>query len=378
VKRRLRIAIATAGRFHVLDLARELSDLGHEVRFYSYVPRFRARRFGLKDECRVSLLPFVLPVLAWERLAPRWGARVRERLVFGLLNRAVMLRLHPCDVFICMSGIYLEAAIEAKRRFGARIWLERGSRHILSQYEILMAIPGAQPPTDEAIRRESAGYALADRIVVPSGQVADSFARDEAAHAKLFLNPYGVDLEMFPIRSRQPKRPATTILNVGSWSRRKGSDILASAIERAPGTRLVHVGAIADLPFPVDESRFTHVEPVRQEQLAAYYSDADIFASAAMEEGLSVVQGQALASGLPLICTDRTGGADLAHTPTLADRIFVVPHGDVEALTSAIAALRDRLSAGPGLPDLTESDRETLSWAAYAQRYSDELCRDLA
>ena len=363
----------------MLDLARELSALGHEVRFYSYVPRFRARRFGLKDECRVSLLPFVLPVLAWERLAPRWGARVRERLVYGLLNRAVMLRMRPCDVFIGMSGIYLEAAIEAKRRFGARIWLERGSRHILSQYEILAAIPGAQPPTDEAIRRESAGYALADRIVVPSAQVADSFLRDEAAHAKLFLNPYGVDLEMFPARSRQPSGGVvTTILNVGSWSRRKGSDILANAIDGAPGTRLVHVGAIADLPFPADESRFTHVEPVRQDQLAAYYSEADLFASAAVEEGLSVVQGQALASGLPLICTDRAGGADLAHTPTLADRIFVVPHGDVEALTSAIAALRDRLGAGPGLPDLTESDRETLSWAAYAQRYSDELCRDLA
>jgi alpha-maltose-1-phosphate synthase len=376
VKRRLRIAIATAGRFHVLDLARELSDLGHDVRFYSYLPRSRTRRFGLKDECQISLLPFVMPVLAWERLAPRLGARARERLLFGLLNRAVMLRLRPCDVFICMSGIYLEAALDAKRRFGARIWLERGSRHILSQYEILASIPGARPPTDEAIRRESAGYALADRIVIPSAQVAESFERDEAVRAKLFLNAYGVDLKMFPARSHQPEHAAFTVLNVGSWSRRKGGDILADAIAGAPGTRLVHVGAIADLPFPADESRFTHVEPVRQDELAAYYADSDAFASAAMEEGLSVVQGQALASGLPLICTDRTGGADLAHTPALADRICVVPHGDVDALSSAIAALRDRLGAGHGLPDLTESDRETLSWSAYAQRYSDELCRE--
>ena len=36
--RRLRIAIATAGRFHVLDLARELNALGYAVDFYSYVP----------------------------------------------------------------------------------------------------------------------------------------------------------------------------------------------------------------------------------------------------------------------------------------------------------------------------------------------------
>src|SRR5690242_18534482 len=35
---RLRIAIATGGRFHVLDLARELAALGHEVQLYSFVP----------------------------------------------------------------------------------------------------------------------------------------------------------------------------------------------------------------------------------------------------------------------------------------------------------------------------------------------------
>jgi hypothetical protein len=31
--RRIRVAIATAGRFHVLDLARELNGLGNDVKF---------------------------------------------------------------------------------------------------------------------------------------------------------------------------------------------------------------------------------------------------------------------------------------------------------------------------------------------------------
>lgn len=42
-----RIALATAGRFHVLDLARELCQLGEDVRFYSYVPKSQALRYGL-------------------------------------------------------------------------------------------------------------------------------------------------------------------------------------------------------------------------------------------------------------------------------------------------------------------------------------------
>src|SRR5271168_495340 len=87
VRRRLRIAIATAGRFHVLDLARELHALGHHVSFYSYVPRARARRFGLPDECHVSLLPLVLPAVVCERMLPRLVPRMRERVLNASLNR---------------------------------------------------------------------------------------------------------------------------------------------------------------------------------------------------------------------------------------------------------------------------------------------------
>ena len=144
--RRLRVAIATAGRFHVLDLARELNALGYAVDFYSYVPKMRALRFGLPSACHRSLLPLALPALALERFAPAVPLSIREGFLYKSLNLAVMTRLRTCDLFIGMSGIYLEAARFAKRRFGAAIWLERGSRHILSQDEILAAIPSAAGP----------------------------------------------------------------------------------------------------------------------------------------------------------------------------------------------------------------------------------------
>jgi glycosyltransferase involved in cell wall biosynthesis len=343
------------------------------VRFYSYVPRARARRFGLPDECHVSLLPLALPAAAWQQLMPRLMPKTHERVLYALLNRSVMMRLRPCDVFICMSGIYLEAARFAKQRYRAIIWLERGSRHILSQDEILASIPGVERPGPLVIRRELAGYELADRVVVPSQHVAESFRRDRSSYAKLFYNPYGVDLGMFPQCPKKAPTEPISFLFVGTWCLRKGCDVLAAAMMQVPGVRLTHVGPIGDLDFPTVDDRFVHVDPVRQPELSRFYAAADVFVLASREDGFGVVLSQALASGLPLICTDRTGGADLAHTPALAARIMVVPHDDVGALACAIAGWRDRWHCGERLPRLSEADREKLSWATSARRYSDEL-----
>jgi glycosyltransferase involved in cell wall biosynthesis len=290
-----------------------------------------------------------------------------------LLNRAVMMRLRPCDVFICMSGIYLEAAFFAKQRYRAAIWLERGSRHILSQDEILASIPGAQRPSPLAIRRELTGYGLADRVVIPSHHVAESFRRDRSTYAKLFYNPYGVDLATFPLRAKKAPIEPISFLFVGTWCLRKGCDLLAEAVRKIPGVRLTHVGAIGDLDFPTGDDRFLHIDPVPQRELSRLYGVADVFILASREDGLGVVLAQALASGLPVICTEHTGGADLARTPALAALITVVPAGDADALSSAIAAWRNRVRAGADLPPLATSDRETLSWVSYGRRYGDEL-----
>jgi glycosyltransferase involved in cell wall biosynthesis len=375
--RRLKIGIATVGRFHVLDLARELCVLGHDVSFYSIVPRRRARKFGLPDACYVSLLPFVLPFLFWERVMPGFARKSRERFLFIALNYAVMLRLRRCDLFIFMSGIYLEAPRFAKWRYGARLWLERGSQHILSQDEILAKLPGAERPTALVIKRELAGYKLADRIVIASKHVEESFRGDPFVYRKLFRSPYGVDTDMFPQREARAEKKSIVLLYVGSWSLRKGCDVIVEAISLLTGISLVHVGGLADFPFPVDSTRFVHFDAVPQWQLAQFYADADGFVFASREDGFGMVLSHALATGLPVIATDRTGAPDLALTPDLARRITVIPHGDARALADAITALRDRLLREGAFQALADDDRDALSWAAYGRRYNTELLRDL-
>lgn len=373
LKKPIRIAIATSGRFHVLDLARELHALGYDVRFYSYVPRQRAIAFGLPPECYVNLIPLLLPVLGWFVKAPKLWPGLLERWLWAALNRAVIARLQPCDVFICMSGIYLEAAKHARDKFGALVVLERGSKHILAQDEILARLPGAERPSALAIAREQAGYKLADSIMIASQHVLESFARDPDAQRKCVVNPYGVELALFPpLPARVPTREVVFVY-AGMWSYRKGCDLLTLALQQTSGIRLVHVGALGDCPFPAAQPNIQHLDKVDQAALSGIYRSADAFVLASREEGLSMVQAQALASGLPVLCTADTGGQDLCHAPALADRVHVVPSDSVDALVQGLLHVASRLRAGPAYAPLTEADRQTLTWSAYGKRYAENL-----
>jgi glycosyltransferase involved in cell wall biosynthesis len=282
------------------------------------------------------------------------------------LDLLVILRMHRCDVFICMSGIYLAAARFSKWRYGAKLIVHRGSRHILSQQEILSSLPEATQVSQFIVSRELENYAIADYIAVPSTHVAESFAPWPELARKLFLNPYGVDLEQFPLRRNNP--PAEpTVLFVGNWTYRKGVDVLADAIANMPGVRLVHVGALGDAPFPTQPQLFHH-EPVPQWQLRSYYEASHVFVLASREDGFGLVLSQALASGLPVVCTDRTGGPDLAQAPGLAKLIQIVPAGDSNALRCALTdALKDAMGSNQ-VTILTDAERENLSWKAYALR----------
>src|SRR5262249_37559865 len=150
--------------FHLLDLARELDALGVDVRFYSYVSRKMAVRFGLPRRCHVGLLLFVFPLVAWQRLLPRLFPRIVERLICWALDLLTIFRMRPCDVFICMSGLFVMAPRYAQWWYGARVILHRGSKHILVQKEILARLSEGQQVTSFAVKRELLGYAIADRI----------------------------------------------------------------------------------------------------------------------------------------------------------------------------------------------------------------------
>jgi glycosyltransferase involved in cell wall biosynthesis len=81
-----------------------------------------------------------------------------------------------------------------------------------------------------------------------------------------------------------------------------------------------------------------------------------------------------LASGLPVVCTSRTGGRDIASLIGRSDVVFEIPPDDHVALAAAIRRALD-LPRGPqGAPrDILQSSRAALSWGEYGRRYDQFL-----
>lgn len=362
-----KINILSPGRFHVCDLARELDKNGYDVKFYSFVPTKRALKFGLPKRCNASVIAFMLPFLFLERKLfkkQKWAGRLRivvQDYITGIYMR-------KCDLLIAMSGDFLYAVKKAKKQ-GATIIMERGSKHILEQRKVLEAIPslhGTKPVPDINVKRELAGYKLADYIAVASKHVVESFKKQDYPIEKLFKNPYGVDLSMFHEQPDADKK--YDFIMVGGWSYRKGCDIIVEAIRRTKYTFL-HVGGIVDVDFP-KEDRFTHVGVVDQTELIKYYNQAKIFVLPSKEEGLAMVQAQAVACNLPLIGSKDSGAEDLQQMVDDPKYITLVEDYTPEAL---IKAMDKAMEVYPTLKGKKYAGKaiENLTWEAYGKRYAD-------
>jgi glycosyltransferase involved in cell wall biosynthesis len=157
--------------------------------------------------------------------------------------------------------------------------------------------------------------------------------------------PYHCDLAPFLSQPRPERDPAQlTYLFCGQMIPRKGLDHLLTAFtalhSKYPHTRLLLTGREASLPTLLNSVpaptrariEYTGFQP--PESLPAIFARADIFILPSRYDGWGVVVNQALAAGLPLICSDAVGAAHDLIDPDKNGLLF--PPGDIPALTNAM------------------------------------------
>lgn len=172
----------------------------------------------------------------------------------------------------------------------------------------------------------------------------------------------GVNLRVFSLYKK------FDVIMVGGWSFRKGCDIIADAI-RQSGLSFLHVGGIVDMEFPKDK-QFTHVPSVDQKELIHYYNKAKVFVLPSREEGLAMVQAQAIACNLPLVGSKDSGAEDLKAIVEHPEYITIV---NDYALDSVLTAIKSALEQQKNMNGILYAGKaaEVLTWKAYGERYND-------
>jgi glycosyltransferase involved in cell wall biosynthesis len=274
--------------------------------------------------------------------------------------------MRQCDVYIALGTVYLDSFTQAKKRFGSKTILEWGSKHVREQQRILASIH-AQLNEEYFNLRSCKAYDIVDYISIPSEHVVRSFLKYGYAREKLWKNPYGVDVSMF--RPLQNETKTYDVVMVGAWCKRKGCDLIVDALKHVD-LSFLHVGSLGDVPFPTLPN-FTHIDAVEQSQLVHYYNKAKVFVLPSREEGLAMVQVQAIACNLPVIGSRDSGAEDLKAMVADSSYVTMVEAHTPEDVRHAIQEALNHYKTLQGV--YAGSAIANLTWEAYGRRYAENI-----
>jgi glycosyltransferase involved in cell wall biosynthesis len=377
----MQIVQAVIGAFHHFDLAHELNDRHHLKKIYSTWPWARLKREGLPRHLVTTFVPFHAAnylLLKHISFYPKNLYKAVDLLNFTAFDTWLSYMVPECDAFIALSGVGLKSGPVVQRR-GGKFICDRGSTHHRFQTQVLIEEYArwgvANPPVlPKQTELEERIYELADAITVPSSRALQTFIEMGVPAAKLHRIPYGVRLDRFSRTASPPDiRERFEALFVGQVSLRKGVPYLLQAFAkvRHPNKRLRVVGAphpdvmsILDR-LPRESVEFLGVLP--QAELPAVLGSSHALVLASVEEGLALVQAQAMACGCPVIATTGTGAEDLF---TDGEEGFIVPDRDVDALADRMQRLIDEPELQQGMSAAALDKVRTLGgWREYGDRW---------
>jgi phosphatidylinositol alpha-mannosyltransferase len=312
---------------HVENLAAELRLLGHDVDVLA--PTVAD---DLDEPHFVSLGPsFPIPYngsVARIAMGPSHTQLVRRALLDGAYD---LVHVHePMSPSVGLISV-IQASVPVVGTFHANLdrsaALRLGAPVLRRGYNKL----AARIAVSESARETWQRYFRGPLAIIPNGVPNELFVKADAIPAFNDGNP--------------------TLLFVGRLEQRKGLIYLVRAFLRLkpayPRLRLVVVGRddrdIREKAMTMVPGRFRpdliFVGSVSQEDLASYYASADVFCAPSLGgESFGIVLVEAMATGLPIVCSDIGGYRDLVRDQREA---LLVPPRDPEALASSIAVLLD-------------------------------------
>lgn len=250
------------------------------------------------------------------------------------------------------------------------------------QRECDLWCPGEKVPIPQSMfARINRDLERADLVLCPSIFVKDTMVLNGIPEAKCFVNPFGVDSQLFKPRSLIPIAPK--FICVGTICVRKGYQYLFRAFELVkkviPDAELICVGDYKR-DFAKEKPKwnglFTYIPHVDHPTLANMLQKCTAFVFPSQEEGFARVISEAMGAGLPIIASYESGATTLVRDGVEG---FIVrgrdPHHIAEAMIRVAFDSELNLKMGQAA---FEKGAAKNSWQDYGDRLLDAFAQKLS
>jgi glycosyltransferase involved in cell wall biosynthesis len=209
------------------------------------------------------------------------------------------------------------------------------------------------PHFEEFCRREEDEWNAADVIFCGSEFVRECMAAVDGPVERCRVVPYGVD-GRFSLHPRMRHTGPLRVLTVGTVNLNKGAPYVLEAAKQLRGKAVFRMVGCIEVSSQAERELRSHLNLlglVPRSEILKHYAWADVFLLPSVCEGSATVTYEALAAGLPVICTPNTGSVVRNGVDG-----FVVPIRHPEAIVSAIELFLEDRSL---LEEMSTKARET-------------------
>ena len=377
------IVVSCFAGWHGFDLAQGLDRAGLLQCLVTLAnPRQIEANYGIPRH-RIRRLPFAGLLHRTELwLSTNASAGIND-LYYGffcwLYDCFTQIFLGPHTRMLIAWHPFATKALVKARQQGIVTVLDVGSTHPRYQYATLcrehQVLGLRRPWVPRRALDQTWIFDVVDQICIPSTPVLQSFLAEGVSRDRLFLNPYGVNSEVFcrprqtlsrgPFSHSYPLR----VLTVASLTPRKGSRLLLDICRHFQGDQRIAFTLVGSIDPPYT-ARNTDLPdnlliqpPVCHAELVQIYHQNHVFLLPSLEEGFARVLIEAAGCGLTLLATPPTGLADLLqHAP---DAGFLLKDHE---LCTAVEALRSLIVGDLPLSGASQQQLSFYLRSAYQDR----------
>lgn len=294
---------------------------------------------------------------------------------------------------ILIQRLFLMPVMVMKHRLTA-LQVQRLSSWIPSSCSLVLTIHDITPIrypgdygglTNWLVKKLTGGsIKRATKVVTPTMAVAaqlDDWFAEIAIQSMPFYN--GVDRQIFYPRANEEsrniayctyglKQPYAFVS--GALESRKNLEVIYRALAQSdPDLALVITGGVRDRQYQSMlkmlaeregvSDRIFHLGYVSEPELVELYQCAELFIASSKDEGFNIPPLEAMACGIPVICSDIP-----VHRELYSGSCLFFPPDDVTGLAQAIRRLREDSDVRRGVIEGSGKSLDTLNWEAMAQR----------